>query len=651
MDKLPFRQVHLDFHTGQYMPGVGSKFSEEDFEKALKEGHINSITLFSKCHHGWSYHPTKVNKMHPSLDTDLLGRQLQVCKKLGVRAQIYISAGLDERMANSHPQYLVNCVDWGNNMLGAYFHPICLNNDEYLNILKAETEEVMEKFEGLYDGLFYDICSPIPCICSYCIGDMLDKGMNPENPDDVNKHADMTYHKFTKAITETVRKHDKNMPIFFNCGNVPRNDRSVVETNSAHLELESLPTGGWGYDHFPMSASYARLLGKEYLGMTGKFHKTWGEFGGFKHPNALIYETSLSLAFGAKCSIGDQLHPLGFFDHATYKLIGKAYELVEKKEEYCRDVEAVSDIAVYSAYEKREDPSCPDIGASRMLLEGHYLFDIIDNLIPFEKYKLIIFPDRIKFDSALTERVNKYLENGGKILLSNLSGLNEDNKFFKDFGVKFIGENPHDNTYFVPNYELFPNGITDYLMYNRGQYISVDSSVEVLGNMQNSYFNRTLRRFCSHSTTPYNPDEKFPAVVINKNIGYIAWNVFTQYGDHGAFHLKQMTLDLIDKLLGESKTLNTNLPSNGVSTLMYQKDKNRYISHILYAVTKLRGNTEVIEDAIEICDTEVSIRLDKKPESVVRIPENVPIDFTYENNTLFFKIDKFSLHSMAVINM
>ena len=83
MDKLPFRQVHLDFHTGQCMPGVGSKFSEEDFEKALKEGHINSITLFSKCHHGWSYHPTSVNKMHPSLDTDLLGRQLKVCKKTG----------------------------------------------------------------------------------------------------------------------------------------------------------------------------------------------------------------------------------------------------------------------------------------------------------------------------------------------------------------------------------------------------------------------------------------------------------------------------------------------------------------------------------------------------------------------------------------
>jgi hypothetical protein len=43
--------------------------------------------------------------------------------------------------------------------------------------------------------------------------------------------------------------------------------------------------------------------------MTGKFHTTWGEFGGFKRPNALRYECAAMLAFGSKCSIGDQLHP------------------------------------------------------------------------------------------------------------------------------------------------------------------------------------------------------------------------------------------------------------------------------------------------------------------------------------------------------
>ena len=66
------RQVHLDFHTSEKIDGIGKDFSKEQFQQMLKKGHVDSITVFSKCHHGWSYHPTKVNKMHPNLNFDLL---------------------------------------------------------------------------------------------------------------------------------------------------------------------------------------------------------------------------------------------------------------------------------------------------------------------------------------------------------------------------------------------------------------------------------------------------------------------------------------------------------------------------------------------------------------------------------------------------
>ena len=105
-----------------------------------------------------------------------------------------------------------------------------------------------------------------------------------------------------------------------------------------HLEIESLPTGGWGYDHMPLSAKYAATQkGVEYLGMTGKFHTSWGEFGGFKHPNALRYECAAMMAFGCRCSIGDQLHPNGELNIDTYKRIGLAYREVAEKEPWCVD--------------------------------------------------------------------------------------------------------------------------------------------------------------------------------------------------------------------------------------------------------------------------------------------------------------------------
>jgi hypothetical protein len=37
------------------------------------------------------------------------------------------------------------------------------------------------------------------------------------------------------------------------------------------------------------------------------------------------------LAFGSKCSVGDQLHPDGEMNRDTYELIGAAYSEVEEK--------------------------------------------------------------------------------------------------------------------------------------------------------------------------------------------------------------------------------------------------------------------------------------------------------------------------------
>ena len=43
------RQVHLDFHTSEAIEGIGSQFSKENFQAMLKKGHVDSITVFSKC--------------------------------------------------------------------------------------------------------------------------------------------------------------------------------------------------------------------------------------------------------------------------------------------------------------------------------------------------------------------------------------------------------------------------------------------------------------------------------------------------------------------------------------------------------------------------------------------------------------------------
>ncbi len=56
---LRFRQIHLDFHTSEYIGGVGSQFAPENFVTILEKARVNSITCFARCHHGWIYYDTK----------------------------------------------------------------------------------------------------------------------------------------------------------------------------------------------------------------------------------------------------------------------------------------------------------------------------------------------------------------------------------------------------------------------------------------------------------------------------------------------------------------------------------------------------------------------------------------------------------------
>src|SRR6185436_4327696 len=111
-------------------------------------------------------------------------------------------------------------------------------------------------------------------------------------------------------------------------------------------EIESLPTGGWGYMYFPKNVRYARTLPRPYMGMTARFHKSWADFGGLKPYAALEYETSQMIAHGARCSIGDQLHPRGTLDRGAYDLIGCVYDRIEQREPWLEGAKPVTQIAV-----------------------------------------------------------------------------------------------------------------------------------------------------------------------------------------------------------------------------------------------------------------------------------------------------------------
>lgn len=652
--KLSFRQVHLDFHTSEKIGGIGEKFNKEQFQNALKMGHVSSITLFSKCHHGWAYHPSEANETHPNLSFDLLKAQIEAAHEIGVKTPVYLSAGLDEKMARRHPQWLVRNRDestiWAKSFDEPGYHKFCMASP-YLKYLTDQIEEVCKNYDA--DGIFLDICGVQPCYCQNCVLGRMSMGLDPYNDDAVMEYAELVYKKYAEETRKAVDRYKPGLPLFHNGGHIRQGRKDLVHYNT-HLEIESLPTGGWGYDHFPFSARYCQGLGMEYLGMTGKFHNSWGEFGGFKHPNALRYEVALSVANGAKCSIGDQLSPTGEMDMVTYELIGKAYGELEEKEPWLDSVTAVSDIAVISPEAYLGSLSMGQMtkvgntgsGATRILLEGKYLFDIVDYDTELDSYKIVILPDIIRVNDKLLDKLNEFCKKGGKLLATGKSGLKlNENSFAFDLGAEWISGNPYSPDYFRPIDKIEGMGNTGYLMYGNGEKIKCVGTE--LAIRENPYFNRTREHFSSHRNTPDSGEYGGSGITEGKDGIYIAWNVFTTYAEEGSLSLKQIVCYAIDRLLGENKTIKTNLGAQGITTLMKQND--RYICHLLYASPVKRGiNIEVIEDILPIYDINISIKLNKTINRVYLAPQNEDIPFVVNDGRIELSIPRLECHQMVV---
>ncbi|HAT11153.1 MAG TPA: beta-galactosidase [Planctomycetes bacterium] len=647
---MRYRQIHLDFHNTAAVGAIAAAWDPARFQGQLKAGHVDSVTLFSKCCHGWHYHPTTTGAMHPGLSFDLLGEQIRACKAIGVATPCYLGAGLDDRLAMLHPEWERRLNDgrnpWHHTADQPGFHEMCLNTP-YLDVLCAQIGEAVRNYD--IDGLFLDIVSPRPCWCNTCVREVLAAGGDPRDLATMQAKGRATYLRYAERSVSAAHAAKPGLPVFHNAGNVRRGDRALVSYNSRHLELESLPTGGWGYDHFAVSAGYARTLGMPFLGMTGRFHGNWGEFGGYKHPNALRLECARMLALGAHCSVGDQLHPSAEMDAATYAIIGAAYAEVQAIEPWCSEAVNRSDVAILSlegVTPGQADPAgemndnASDTGAARMLLEGHITFDLIDPESDFISYRVLVLPDAVRPDAILARRLRDFVAQGGRILATGLSGRNAgDDAFALDFACTDAGPGAFDPEYLVPAEPLGPWGTPRFLVRAAGRILEAKSG-EVLAWRDEPMFNRDIRHYVSHQHAPPRGIHASAAMVHGPAGITCAHPLCRLYAEHGVQALRDLFLRALRRLL-PVPLLRVSLPSNGLATVTRQEAKQRDLVHLVWAPTIKRGTgVEVVEDLVPLHAVSVELRRHNAPSRVTLVPSGDDLPFSHADGVTRFTVPR-----------
>ncbi len=643
MNELRFRQVHLDFHTSPLIPGIGEDFDLDAFVARLKAGHVDSVTCFSRCHHGYIYHDTRFPNRHPHLKVNLLAEQIRACHQADIRVPIYVTVGWDHLAATEHPEWIEideNGTQVGRKPLGAGWGWYNMDfASPYLDYCIAQTQEVCDLFGDEVDGFFFDIIFQRGVHSVWGLERFRQLGWDPADPVRQREMQDLLTVECTDRLAGAVRAKNKNCTIFFNGGHVGPTFRRMIGNNS-HLEIESLPSGGWGYMHFPMTSRYARTLGKDFLGMTGKFSESWGHFNSYKNRAALEYECFSMLAAGGKCSVGDQLHPRGVLDRATYELIGSVYAQVEAKESWCRGATPVTEIAVLNAEEfdksgERMDPR--NLGAARMLIEGRHQFDFVDTQADLSGYRLVILPDCIPDHAGLKAKLAQFLASGGRVIASHRSL-----HVLPEPPAEVVGDLPHSPDFLRADSRLHQDAETDFVMYERGLEVRPLPGAEVMATISYPYFSRTWDHFISHAHSPVEKNTDVPGVIRQGNVVYFAHPIFTTYAKHSMSFHRDVVLAALKELLRDP-VLRVDGPTSLQATVTQQGSNQ--IVHLLHYIPERRAlNFDVVEDALPVLGLTVELRGEWSRAKLV--PEGRDLEVTQINGYCRVHVDRLVGHQM-----
>jgi len=121
------------------------------------------------------------------------------------------------------------------------------------------------------DGLFLDMCWDQPSSTQYAIAGALAEGLDPATAEGRSAYARTTALRYMRRFQDLAAPYlspDVASGVWFNSR--PKTNLHTEAALLKHVEVESLPTGGWGYAYLPYVARFVRPLGLPTLSHTGR---------------------------------------------------------------------------------------------------------------------------------------------------------------------------------------------------------------------------------------------------------------------------------------------------------------------------------------------------------------------------------------------
>ncbi|HQK94468.1 MAG TPA: beta-galactosidase trimerization domain-containing protein [Armatimonadota bacterium] len=637
--------IFFDFHTMPANPDVGKGFDFDAITGQLADAGVDYMVFPARCNLGMAYYNTKVGIRHPALEYDLIGRLSAACEKRGIALTTYINIGLSHEEALLHREWCVVTEEgytYKPNRLDHFFRQMCYGTGYADHVI----EMVREVASGYpVAGFFFDCMYTSPCVGVECLREMRELGYDWQDAEQLHEYNYLKMNRMAQRLSDAARAINPELLIY--CNGI---DYEAQRDSGTYLEFECLPTGGWGYEALPVGARYLRTLGKPVLNMSGRFHKSWGDFGGIRTEPSLEYDLVYGLANAMRCTIGDHFHPRGDINQPVFDLYRHLYDRLRPLEPWLEGARAEVDTAVvwpmpYPGYKCMSPAKRPEWdkhytaikGACRMLCELKWQFDIVTDYIDWDAYDLLVLPDHTLLDEEWAERIRRHLAKGGAILSSAWSGLDPERKgfVFPEWGARYGGDDPYDPAFFTPAKGMAA-GLPDMpiTLYQKGTSIEPLDGAEVLGEIIAPYYNR---HWDGEHGFLYMPPDK-PAGrafgVLRDRVAHFSHPLFTSYIVDGQIPVKRFVSNTLARIMSEPLVRAPGMPSFARVNVTAQP--HRRMLWVMSYVPERRGDTvDMIEEPIELRDVAVSLRADgREVRSVYLAPDRQPLTFSLRDGYL-----------------
>lgn len=679
-----FRRNVVDMHITEEDPSFLTRLDPRAYVDQMIRSRVQSVVVYAHSHVGLTNYPTKVARMHRSLNgRDVFGEIVALCRENNIAVVGYVSTIFDRLVRETHPEWRMLKAD-GTPIDTGWRHGLICPNSPYREYFR---ELVREVAAYPVDGIRVDMTfwPAACCFCAHCKKRFADE-VGGEIPTRIDwfdprwvafqRKREEWLAEFGGYITAAIREKNPGISVdhqssgFFHSWLF-----GVDEALAGHNDfLEGDFYGDAVNGSFVRKLFYRLSPNQPFCFETSVCHSIH-DHTSRKSRDLLRCKAFASIADGGAFLFIDAIDPVGTLNPTTYELMGGIFAETAPYEEYLGG-EMVQDVAVYLSGASKchlsdngkdlADPKAmtnpwmekgPHLNAvvssCDALIRSHIPYGVVTkrNLSDLARHRLIMLPNVLMMDAGEAAAIREYVRGGGTVYASKWTSLvgrdgvkGADFQLADLFGASFAGETEENFTYISPvaaDHPFDKASPTHPLAVPDTQIkIEARPGAEVLGTLVRPFTDpHDAEHYASiHSNPPGVWTEK-PAVVVHRfGRGTVIYSAASLEFEE----IHRGTMASLIRRLCPSPTIVSDAPRAVEITTFHQPDRRRYIVNLLNFQNELPN--------IPVHDIAVTLRAgDKRVRRVLLAPDRGELEFRQDADSVHFRIPKVETFAMAVV--